>query len=143
MSPTHPAARAARDKHQTDAFEDLGLQIPLAEPVRQFAEATTTQAEPVYDLSKYALEGAADEITDTRSTVSRRLIVMSQRSAGSTFELARGLAACRNVADILQVQMAFWSNQMTLLTAQAEDIGELWTALAVRDHAGRRFFSIS
>jgi hypothetical protein len=104
MAPTHPAAKVARDKYrQSQAFfEDLALQTPVLEGAD-------------YDLSKYALEGPPEAVKGSFEIagvqdLGGRLIGIAQRNTNSSFELARSLAGCGNIFDVVKVQMAFWND---------------------------------
>jgi hypothetical protein len=141
MSPTHPAAREARDRYRPSAefFDDLGLQIPAPEPVRELVELADGETDAVYDLAHYALEGAPEGMDPLLGTarprtasINLRLVEIAQRNFSSAFELARNLAACGTIADMAEVQMAFWREQLTLLAHEAEDLRELQYALAAR-----------
>ena len=45
----------------------------------------------------------------------------------SVFDLAKSLARARNLSDIVQVQAAYWQKQVSVLTAQAEEVRALST----------------
>lgn len=141
MSPMHPAAREARDRYRPSAefFDDLGLQIPAPEPVRELVELADGETDAVYDLAHYALEGAPegmdlsyDVAAPRAASLNIRLVEIAQRNVSSAFEFARNLAACGTIADMAEVQMAFWREQLTLLANEAEDVRELQYALAAR-----------
>jgi hypothetical protein len=148
MSPMHPAARAARDRYRPSAefFDDLGLQSPAPEPAREPAELVAGETDAVYDLAHYALEGAPEGMdpmfggaAPRASSLNLRLVEIAQRNVNSAFELARNLAACGTIADMAEVQMAFWREQMALLAHEAEDVRELQYALAARAGAPINF----
>lgn len=139
VSPMHPAARAARDRYRPSAefFDDLGLQLPAPEPARDLVEPADGETGAVYDLAHYALEDAPEGMDFSfdlagplPSSLSLRLIEIARRNVGSAFEFARNLAACGTVADMAEVQMAFWREQLTLLANEVEDVRELQYALA-------------
>ena len=48
----------------------------------------------------------------------------------SVFDLAKSLAGARNLSDIVQVQAAYWQKQVSVLTAQAEEVSALSTKVA-------------
>ncbi len=66
------------------------------------------------------------------ASLNLRLVEIAQRNVSSAFEFARNLAACGTIADMAEVQMAFWREQLTLLANEAEDVRELQYALAAR-----------
>lgn len=148
MSPMHPAAREARDRYRPSAefFDDLGLQIPATEPVSEPVELADGETDAVYDLAHYALEGVPEgtDLSFDRDmpravSLNNRLVEIAQRNVSSAFEFARNLAACGTIADMAEVQMAFWREQMTLLAHEAEDVRELQYALAARAGAPINF----
>jgi hypothetical protein len=123
MTPKLPAARASRDKYAF--FEDLGLHIPSPERAHPFVEKTV-QGDAIYDLSKYALEGGPEDVNAPFNAAGQRhlifnsrLIDITQQNVNAAFELVRSLAGCRNFVEIAEVQMAFWSKQMTVLVRAA------------------------
>ena len=46
---------------------------------------------------------------------------------GANFDLATSLAGAKNLADIVELQSAFWRKQFGVLTAQAEEVRVLST----------------
>jgi Phasin protein len=144
MSPMHPAAREARHRYRPSAefFDDLGLQIPAPEPVPEPGALVDGETDAVYDLAHYALEGApegmnlpCDVAAPRAASLNLRLVEIAQRNVNSAFEFARNLAACGTIADMAEVQMAFWREQLTLLAHEADDVRELHYALAARASA--------
>ena len=49
----------------------------------------------------------------------------------SSFDLAKSLAGAKNLADMVELQMAYWQKQFGALTAQAEEVHALSTKLTV------------
>jgi hypothetical protein len=49
------------------------------------------------------------EIADVQD-LGGRLIGIAQRNTNFAFDLARSLAGCGNIFDIVKVQMAFWND---------------------------------
>ena len=47
--------------------------------------------------------------------------------SNSGFDLAKSLAGAKNLAEIVQLQAAYWQKQFSALTAQAEEVRALST----------------
>ena len=47
--------------------------------------------------------------------------------SSSSFDLAKSLAGAKSLADMVELQTAFWRKQFGTLTAQAEEVRELST----------------
>ena len=53
-----------------------------------------------------------------------------QRNLNSGFDLAKSLAGAKNLAEIVELQTAYWQKQIDALTAQAEEVRALATKVA-------------
>lgn len=61
-----------------------------------------------------------------------RIIDTAQRSIDSGFDLAKSLIHAENLAEAMELQAAYWRNQLDTLRTQAEKIRAL-----IRDAAGQ------
>ena len=61
----------------------------------------------------------------------RKIIDIARRNLNSSFDLAKSLAGAKNLADMVELQMAYWQKQFGALTAQAEEVHALSTKLTV------------
>ena len=52
----------------------------------------------------------------------REIIDISRRNLNSVFDLATSLAGAKDLADIVELQRAYWQKQFEVLTAQAEEV---------------------
>jgi phasin family protein len=52
---------------------------------------------------------------------------IAQRNINSGFDLAKSLAGARNLAEIIELQAAYWRKQFDTLGAQAEEVRSLTT----------------
>jgi hypothetical protein len=50
----------------------------------------------------------------------RKIIDISRRNLDANFDLAKSLAGAKSLADMVEVQTAFWRKQFGALSAQAE-----------------------
>lgn len=130
------AAEEARDtSRKTIAqFEALGLDTAVPEAVRALATTAVTQTREAYERSTSALEAGLealgrsfDVVGHTAVALNRKVIDIAQRNVDSSFDLAKSLAAAKNLADILDLQAAYSRKQFGLLMAQAEEIRALST----------------
>ena len=130
------AAEQARKnyRHVTIQLGHLGLDTSVPEAVRALAEKQTRE---LYDRSKDALDASIALFEKTFDTAgqgaavfNRKIIDLGRRNVNSVFDLAKSLAGARNLSDIVQVQAAHWQKQVSVLTAQAEEVRALSTKVA-------------
>jgi phasin family protein len=57
----------------------------------------------------------------------RKIVDIVRRNVDASFDLATSLAGAKNLADMVELQSAFWRKQFGLLTAQAEEVHALST----------------
>ena len=62
--------------------------------------------------------------------LNRKIIDIAQRNINSSFDLAKKLAGARNLAEAVEMQSAYWRNQLDTLAAQAEEVRTLSTKVA-------------
>ena len=137
-NPQASAEKARKSCRKTDAqFEELPRNTELPEAMRVLAEKNITQAREVYERSKDALESVL--VSWERSfdaaglgavALNRKVIDIAQRNINSSFDLAKSLAGTKNLAEVLELQAAFWRKQLGELSAQAEEVRALSTKVA-------------
>ena len=83
------------------------------------AEKTVAQTREVYDRSKDALDASVATFEKTfdaagqgAAAFNRKIIDISQRNVNSVFDLAKSLAGAKNLADIVELQAAYWRKQI-------------------------------
>jgi len=59
----------------------------------------------------------------------RKIIDIAQRNVNSSFDLAKSLAGAKNLAEIAELQAAYWRMQFDALTAQADEVRALSTKM--------------
>ena len=99
----------------------------VPESVRAMAERAVDQSREVYDRSKDALDASVatlersfDAAGQGAVAFNRKIIDIAQRNVNSGFDLANSLAGAKNLAEIVELQAAYWRKQFSALTAQAE-----------------------
>ena len=134
--------RAAAD-HARDAYRNvtaqlglLGLNPAIPEGVRALAEKSVAQTRQVYDGSSDAFdasvatfEKAFDAAGRGAAAFNRKIIDISRRNLNSVFDLATGLAGAKDLADIMELQRAYWQKQFGALASQAEEVRGLSTKI--------------
>ena len=60
-------------------------------------------------------------------TAPQLLQAFTRFSRGASFDLAKSLAGAKNLAEIVELQAAYWQKQFGALTAQAEEVHALST----------------
>jgi phasin len=139
MTPTYDpqAAAVQARKNYRDVTAQLGvlaLDTAVPEAVRAMAEKTVAQTREVYDRSKDALdasiatfERAFDAAGQGAAAFNRKIIDIAQRNVNSGFDLAKSVAGAKNLAEIVEVQAAYWRKQIHALSSQAEEVRALST----------------
>ena len=130
------AADQARNAYRsvTAQLGLLALDTAIPEALGALAEKTVDQTREAYDRSKDALE--ASIATFERSfdvagwgaaAFNHKIIDIDRRNLNSGFDLANSLAGAKNLAEIVELQAAYWRKQFSALTAQAEEVPALST----------------
>ncbi len=125
------AADQARNAYRnvTAQLGLLALDTAIPEALGAVAEKTAGQTREAYDRSKDALEASIatfersfDAAGWGAATFNRKIIDIARRNLNSSFDLATSLAGARNLAEIVELQAAYWRTQFSALTAQAEEV---------------------
>jgi len=134
MTTTH-SPQAAADKartayrNMTDQLGHLGLDTAVPEGVRALAEKTVAQTRQAYDRSLDAFDASLttfersfDAAGQGAAAFNRKIVDIARRNVDASFDLATSLAGAKNLADMVELQSAFWRKQFGVLTAQAEEV---------------------
>jgi phasin len=130
------AGEKARETNRKTAtrFENLMLGAPMSGAMRALAEQNVDQTREVYEHSKHALEAALetmersfDAVGQGAAALNRKVVDIAQRNITSGFDLAKNLAGASNLAEILELQAAYWRKQFDTLGAQVEEVRSLST----------------
>jgi phasin len=126
-------ARAAY-RNMTAQLGHLGLDTAIPEGVRVLAEKTVAQSREAYDRSKDAFDASLttfersfDAAGQGAAAFNRKIVDIARRNVDTTFDLAQSLTGAKNLADLMELQAAFWRKQFAVLTAQAEEVRALST----------------
>ena len=126
-------ARAAY-RHMTDQLGSLGLDTAIPERVRDLAEKTVAQTRVAYDRSMDAFDASLttfersfDAAGQGAAAFNRKIVDIARRNVDASFDLAKSLAGAKNLADMVELQAAYWRKQFGVLTAQAEEVRALST----------------
>ena len=137
MTATHNPQTAADQaratyRRMTDQLGHLGLDTAVPESVRALAEKSVAQTRQAYDRSLDAfdtslmtLERTFDAAGQGAIAFNRKIVDIARRNVSASFDLAASLAGAKNLADIVELQSAFWRKQFGVLTAQAEEVRSL------------------
>src|SRR3990170_5169061 len=127
------AAEQARKNYRDVITPDT----PVPEAVRAMAEKAVDQSREVYERSKDALDASVASLERTLDAAgqgavafNRKIIDIAQRNVNSGFDLAKSLAGAKNLAEMVELQAAYWQKQLNTLTSQAEEVRALSTKTA-------------
>ena len=119
-------------RNMTDQLGHLGLDTAVPEGVRALAEKNVAQTRDAYDRSRDAFDASLttfersfDAAGQGAAAFNRRIVDIARRNVDASFDLASSLAKAKNLADIVELQAAFWRKQFGVLTAQAEEVRAL------------------
>src|SRR6476469_1632356 len=130
------AADQARNAYRyvTAQLGLLALDIAIPEALGAVGEKTVGQTREAHDRSKDALEASIatfersfDAAGWGAAAFNHKIIDIAQRNLNSGFDLANSLAVATNLAEIVELQAAYWRKQFSALTAQAEEVPALST----------------
>jgi hypothetical protein len=142
------AAEKARERYPkgNGQFEALTLDTAFPEAARAAAEKTVAQTREAHDRSQEALEAGLDAMEKSFDAVgqgavalNRKIIDIARRNLNSSFDLAKSLAGAKNLAQVVELQGAYWRKQFGTLAAQAEQVRALSTKVAAENGPLRAF----
>jgi phasin len=131
-APHNPQAAAdqarAAYRHMTDQLGHLGLDTAVPEGMRALAEKTLAETRKAYDGSlDTTFERSFDAAGQGAAAFNRKIVDIARRNVDASFDLAESLTGAKNLADMVELQAAFWRKQFDVLTAQAEEVHALST----------------
>lgn len=113
-------------------FQSLELDTAIPEAMRAFAGTAVTQSREAYERAKTtldagleAMERSYDAASRATAALNRKIIDIAQCNVNSGFDLAKSLASAKNLAEIVELQGAFWRQQFETLLSQAEEVRAL------------------
>jgi phasin len=127
------AAEQARKNYRDVMTPDT----PVPEAVRAMAEKAVDQSREVYERSKDGLDASVATFERTLDAAgqgavafNRKIIDIAQRNVNSGFDLAKSLAGAKNLAEMVELQAAYWQKLLGTLTSQAEEVRAVATKVA-------------
>jgi phasin len=121
-------------RKMTDQLGRLGLDAAVPEGVRALAEKTVAQSREAsdrtldaFDASLATFEKSFEAAGQGAAAFNRKMVDIARRNVDVSFDLATSLAGAKNLADIVELQAAFWRKQFGVLAAQAEEVRVLST----------------
>ena len=118
-------------------FEELARDTEVPQAMRDLAERNIAQMRETYERSKDALEGVVqswersfDATNQGAVALNRKIIDIAQRNINSGFDLAKGLAGAKNLAEAMELQADYWRKHLDTLAAQAEEVRTLSAQVA-------------
>ena len=131
------AADQARNAYRsvTAQLDLLALDTAIPEALGEsVAEKTMGQTREAYDRSKDALEASITTFERSfevagwgAAAFNHKIIDIARRNLNSGVDLANSLAGAKNLAEIVELQAAYWRKQFSALRAQAEQVPALST----------------
>jgi phasin len=130
------AAEQARKTYRDVAAQlgHLGLDTAVPEGVRALAEKTVAQTRDAYDRSLDAFDASLttfersfDAAGQGAAAFNRKMVDAARRNVDASFDLAKSLTGAKTLADMVELQAAFWRKQFAVLTVQAEEVRALST----------------
>ena len=119
------AAEMVRDTHRKTAalFEQFpGTQVP--DTFRVLAESNVAQTRELYERSKNTVQAVLESWQKSFGAagqgvvgLNRRMIDAAERNINTGFDLATGLAGARNLAEVMELQAAYWRKVLGELRA--------------------------
>jgi hypothetical protein len=98
-------------------------------------EARQDRVFHVFGQASAKLKDALDEAGQDAARITFKLMEFAQANVRNNLEFARNYAAARSVPDIFDLQAAYFTRQMALMNAQAEEFRKLTAELTAKSAA--------
>jgi hypothetical protein len=126
------AAEKVRDTLRQTAIQFEDFNTPVSEAMRALAEKNVARTRELYEQSKDALEAGLetlersfDAVGQGATALNRKVMDIAQCNIDSGFDLAKSLTAAKNLAEVIELQGAYWRKQFDVLASQAEEVRSL------------------
>jgi hypothetical protein len=103
------------------------LANPFPQATPEFAEKTVVQTREAFDHSNVALEAAVgtlersfDAAPQGAFALNHKIIEIARQNLDSSFDLAKALVGAKNLAEIVELQAAYWGKLFGALRPQTE-----------------------
>ena len=115
----------------------------LAEKAVAQTREASDRSWDAFDASLTTFERSFDAAGQGAAAFNRKIVDIARRNVDASFDLATSLAGAKDLADMVELQSAFWRKQFGVLTAQAEEVRVLSTKVTsaaaerVKSHVAR------
>src|SRR6185436_9495597 len=110
------------------SFGILKYQAPCA----PLPKGNVAQTRELYERSKNTLHAVLEGMEkscDGAVALNRKIIDIAEHNVTAGFDLAMSLAGAKNLAEVMNLQAAYWRTQFDTLSAQAEELRALSTRM--------------
>src|SRR5215468_2282922 len=111
-------------------FEELARDAQIPDSMRTLAEKSVVQTRELCERSLEAVLESWERFVDAGQgavALNRKAIDITRRNISTGFGVAVSLAGAKNLAEIMELQAAYWNKQLGELAAQAGEIRTLST----------------
>ena len=108
--------------------EEFARDAQMPESMRTFAEKSVVQTRELYERPFEAVLESWERFVDAGQgavALNRKAIEIARRNINTSFGLAVSLARAKNVAEMMELQAAYWRKQLSELATQAGDMRAL------------------
>jgi hypothetical protein len=131
-----PVPKVATEKARNAQFEEFrDTEVPNS--MRALAERSVARTRELYEHSKNTLQAVLDGWEKSFGAagkgavaLNRKIIDIAERNINTGFDLAASLAGVKNLAEVMELQAAYWRKQFGDLSAQAEEVRALSTKVS-------------
>ena len=124
--------RGGTNRKTAAQFEEFA-RAQMPDSMRTLAEKNVVQTRELYERPLKAVLESWERFVDAGQgavALNRKAIEIARRNIDTGFGLAVSLARAKNVAEIMELQAAYWRKQLSELAAQAGDMRALSTKVA-------------
>ena len=121
------AAETVRETHlMIDAPFDQFRRSQVTDTLRALAERNVAQTRELYEGSKNTLQAVLERwqnfgaASQNAIALNRRMIDVAERNMDMSFDLAIGLTGARNLAEVMELQAAYWHKIAAAVLAQSK-----------------------
>lgn len=127
------AAERVRDtQRKTEAPLEQFRSTRVHHTFRGLAERNVAQTRELYERSKSTLQAILESWQKTFGAagqgavaLNRRIIDIADRNINNSFDLATALAGAKDLAEVVELQAAYWRKQLGYLSARTKDVRAL------------------
>jgi hypothetical protein len=127
-----PAPKVVAEK-ASNAHSDASRDTQVPSSMRALAERNVAQTRELYERSKntlHAMLESMEKSCEGAVALNRKIIDIAEHNVSAGFDLVMSLAGAKNLAEVMNLQAAYWRKQFGNLSAQAEELRTLSTKVA-------------